>query len=91
MTVREQIIKAVGNTEDSQLLREILAFLEQRQQQDSNRPVRGSREAILRHQGSISKEAGDEVMAFIDREFNNIEGEWQPLTPTSPLRTSRKN
>ncbi len=76
MTVREQIIKAVANTEDSQLLQEILVFLEQRQQQEPNRPPRGSREAILRHQGSISKEDGDEIMAIINREFNNIEGEW---------------
>ena len=76
MTVREQIIKAVANTEDSQLLQEILAFLEQRQQQDADRPPRGSAAAIARHEGAVSEEDADEVMAIIDREFNSIEGEW---------------
>ena len=75
MTVREEIIKTVANTEDSQLLRELLAFLESRKR-DPNQPARGSYEAISRHKGSISKEDGDEVMAIINREFNNIEGEW---------------
>ena len=75
MTVREEIIKTVVNTEDSQLLQELLAFLESRKQ-DPKRPRRGSYEAIIRHQGSISKEEGDEVTAIINREFNNIEGEW---------------
>lgn len=76
MTVREQIIKTVANTEDSQLLQEILAFLEQRQQQDADRPPRGSREAILRHVGTISEEDAKEMTDIINREFNNIEGEW---------------
>lgn len=76
MTVREQIIKAVANTEDSQLLQEILAFLEQRQQQDPNRPPRGSYAALKKHIGSISDEDAEEMHNIINREFNNIEGEW---------------
>ena len=76
MTTREQIIKAVANTEDSQLLQEILAFLEERQQTAPNRPSRDSRETIARHIGTISAEDAQEVTDIINREFNNIEGEW---------------
>ncbi len=76
MTVREQIIKTVANTEDSQLLQDVLTFLEQRQQQALTHPPRGSHEAIARHIGTISKEDADEMTAIINREFNNIEGEW---------------
>ena len=79
MTVREQIIKEVANTEDPSLLQELLAFLEnqkQQRQRDPGLPPRGSREAIMRHAGILSAEEADEMMAIIDREFNNIEGEW---------------
>lgn len=75
MTVREEIIKTVANTEDSQLLRELLAFLESRKR-DPNQPARGSYEAIIRHKGTLSKEDADEMTDIINREFNNIEGEW---------------
>lgn len=76
MTVREQIIKAVANTEDPQLLQELLAFLDAREKQDPNRPPRGSYEAIRRHIGTISDEDAKEMTDIINREFNNIEGEW---------------
>ena len=75
MTVREQIIKTAANTEDSQLLQELLVFLERRQR-DPNLPPRGSYEAIIRHKDTLSREDADEMMTIINREFNNIEGEW---------------
>ena len=59
MTVREQIIKEVVNTEDSQLLREVLAFLRQRQQEherDPTLPRRGSYEALMQYAGTLSAE-----------------------------------
>ncbi len=75
MTVREQILKTVATTEDSQLLQDLLAFLESRQR-DPSQPLRGSYEAISRHKGTLSKEDADEMTDIINREFNNIEGEW---------------
>ena len=66
------------NTEDSQLLQEVLAFLRQRQQErerDPALPRRGSYEA-LQYAGTLSAEDADEMTDIIDREFNNIEGGW---------------
>ena len=76
MTIREQIIKEVATTEDTQLLREGLEFLHQRNQQDPNRPPRGSYEAFMRLQGTLSDEDAQEMTDIINREFNNIEGKW---------------
>ena len=76
MTVREEIIKTVVTTDDSQLLFELMEFLQKRSNQERNRPARGSYEAIARHCGTLSKEDADEMTAIINREFNNIEGEW---------------
>ncbi|WP_310393269.1 hypothetical protein [Hymenobacter sp.] len=75
MTVREQIIKEVATTDDSRLLLDLLAFLKSRQR-DPGQPPRGSYESIIRHKGTLSKEDADEMTGIIDREFNNIEGEW---------------
>ena len=75
MTVREEIIKTVVTTEDSQLLSALLEFLQNRNAQSRNRPARGSYEAIARHCGTLSKEDAEEMTAIINREFNNIEGE----------------
>ena len=76
MTVREEIIRTVATTEDSQLLFELLEFLHNRSSQERNRPARGSYEAIARHRGTLSKEDANEMTNIINREFNNIEGEW---------------
>lgn len=76
MTLRDQVIDRIAHTENNELLREILAFLEQREQQGPNRPPRGSREAIMRHVGTISEADAKEMTDIINREFNNIEGEW---------------
>lgn len=76
MTIREQIVKEVVNTEDSGLLQEVLAFLKQKEgrQRDPSLPPRGSYEAIMSHVGTISDEDAQEMHDIIDREFNNIEG-----------------
>ena len=76
MTIREQIIKEVVTTDDSQLLQEILSFLQERQQTHSTHPPRGSYEAFMRHQGVLNDEDAQEMREIIDREFNTIEGEW---------------
>ena len=76
MTVREQIIKAVATTEDSQLLRELLEFLQHRSQLNADRPRRGSYEAFMRLRGTLSDEDAQEMTDIINREFNTIEGEW---------------
>ncbi len=75
MTVREEIIKTVVTTEDSQLLRELLDFIARRAT-NPDQPSSGSYEAIARHIGTISDEDAKEMTAIINREFNNIEGEW---------------
>ena len=75
MTVREQIIKTVVTTEDSRLLQEVLTFLQSRQR-DSHRPRRGSYEAFMQYAGTISEEDAKEMTDIVNREFNNIEGEW---------------
>lgn len=74
MTIREQIVKEVANTEDSGLLQEVLVFLKQKQEErrrDPDLPPRGSYEAIMRHVGTISDEDAQEMHDIIDREFNN--------------------
>lgn len=76
MTVREQIIKEVVTTKDSQLLRDLLHLLQQRSQQNPNQPLRGSYAAFMSHQGTISDEEAKEMTDIINREFNTIEGEW---------------
>ena len=75
MTIREEIFKTVATTDDSQLLRDILDFIATRQA-DPSRPPRGSQADFNRFVGSISAEDADEMTAIINREFNNIEGEW---------------
>ena len=75
MTIREEIFKTVATTEDPQLLRDILDFIATRQA-DPSRPPRGSYAAFMRHGGTISQEDADEMTAIINKEFNNIEGEW---------------
>ena len=67
------------NTEDSQLLQEVLAFLRQRQQErerDPTLPRRGSYEALMQYAGTLPAEDADEMTDIINREFNNIEGGW---------------
>lgn len=79
MTTREKIIKEVANTDDPGLLHEILEFLETQKrarERDPSLPPRGSREAIMQYAGILSAEDADEMTAIINREFNNIEGEW---------------
>ncbi len=76
MTIREQIIKEVATTEDSDLLRDVLLFLHRRQHESANSAPRGSSGTIAKHQGTLSKADGNEIMDIINREFNNIEGEW---------------
>lgn len=76
MTVREQIIKEVATTEDSQLLHDLLEFLHHRNQPDANRPARGSYEAFMQYRGTISDADAKEMTDIINREFNTIEGEW---------------
>lgn len=79
MTIREQIVKEVANTEDSGLLQEMLMFLKQKQeerQRDPSLPPRGSYEAIMRHRGVLNDADAQEMRDIIDREFNTIEGEW---------------
>ena len=74
MRVLAQIVKEVVNTEDSQLLQEVLAFLQQHQQereQDPNHPRRGSYEALTQYADTLSKEDADEMTDIINREFNN--------------------
>ncbi len=75
MTVREEIFKKVAITDDPQLLRDILDLIATRQA-NPDRPPRGSQADFERFVGSISKEDADEMTAVINREFNNIEGEW---------------
>ncbi len=76
MTIREQIIKEVATTEDAQLLHEVLEFLHQHNRREPDRPRRGSYEAFMRYRGTITEEEGQEMTDIINREFNNIEGEW---------------
>lgn len=67
------------NTEDSQLLQEVLAFLRQRQQERERDPIlprRGSYEALMQYASTLSAEDADEMTDIINREFNNIEGGW---------------
>ena len=75
MTTREEIIKTVATTDDPQLLYDILNFIAARQA-DPNRPPRGSYAAFMRHGGTTSQDDADEMTAIINKEFNNIEGEW---------------
>jgi len=76
MTIRQQVIHRIANTKNNQLLHELLAFLDERERLDPDRPPRGSYEAIMRHAGTISEEDAKEMTDIINREFNNIEGEW---------------
>ena len=76
MTVREQIIKAVATTEDSQLLLDTLQFLRRRAQPEPAHSSTGSYEAFMRLRGTLSDEEAQEMTDIINREFNTIEGEW---------------
>ena len=76
MTYKEQIIERIAKSDDSQLLHEILAFLEQREKEEPNRPPKGSYEALMQFAGTISDEEAEEMHDIINREFNNIKGEW---------------
>ena len=76
MTVREQIIKEVVTTEDSQLLQDVLHFLQRRARPGVEEPRKGSYEAFMRYRGTLSDEDAEEMMDIINREFNTIEGEW---------------
>ena len=75
MTIREEIFKTVATTDDPQLLRDILDFIATRQA-DPSRPPRGSYADLARFVGSISEKDALEMHDIINREFNNIEGEW---------------
>ena len=76
MTVREQIIKEVVTTDDSQLLQEVLDLLASRLHRDANQPRRGSYEAFMMFQGTVNDADAQEMRDIINREFNTIEGEW---------------
>ncbi len=76
MTVREQIIKEVATTEDSQLLLDTLQFLQRRTQPEQDQPRKGSYEAFSRLRGTLSDQEAQEMTDIINREFNTIEGEW---------------
>ena len=76
MTVREQIIKEIATTGDSQLLLDVLQFLQRRGQSEPNQPRKGSYEAFMRLRGTLSDEEAQEMTDVINREFNTIEGEW---------------
>lgn len=76
MTIREEIIREVVTTEDTQLLRYLLDFLRQRHQQQPEQPRKGSYEAFMRLRGTLSEADAQEMTDIIDREFNAIEGEW---------------
>lgn len=70
MTVREQIIKEVANTDDAQLLSELMEVLHQRQQQDAHR---GRYEAFMRHRGLLAGDGGQEMTSLMQQELSCVE------------------
>ena len=74
-TLRQRLIREVSGLYEAQLLEEALAFVQQLKARDTPAP-RGSAAAVLRHYGTITSDDAQEMMDIINREFNNIEGEW---------------
>jgi hypothetical protein len=72
MSVKEQILKAIGDIDSPQRLKELLDYIKRL---NSDKHL-SNRDKVLSLAGTISNKEAVRMKKIIDEEFNNIEGEW---------------
>jgi len=74
MTIKENILKDIDSIVNPMLLNQIFDYLQILKQSDSLKI--SNKELLEQHAGSLSDKEATTISNVIDREFNNIEGEW---------------